>query len=153
MRVSPSLIASAVLAAGGALPGPSALAQDDASPAGQVYVLTFENVAPTYGGNINFTFDAGGLIDSATDGGIGAYNQPGGTGEWIGAGSVQIMGDEGGDQPSDDVIPPPPLQLLAEGQSSAYCETWPQIAVGESADPQDLCWITNPHVTAVMRRQ
>jgi len=135
----------------------SALARQDesASPLNQIYRVEFGNVPPVYGSTIFFSFGDF-LIDSYTETGIGGADQPGGTGNWMaqGYGRVSILGDAAreGDE-SDDMPPPPALQLLAEGQSEVTCEAWPHIEVGESAQPSDLCWITNPNVLSVTRTQ
>ncbi len=137
--------------------GAAAQAQDgsdNATPADQVYRVSFEPVAPTYGGEIYFSFSDW-TIDSYTDGGIGGADQPGGTGSWDANGAgVSIFGDPvEPDDPGDEMPPAPALQLLAEGQTRADCDHWPQIEVGASADPSSLCWITNPHVLSVTRTQ
>jgi hypothetical protein len=135
----------------------SALARQDesASPLNQIYRVEFGSAPPVYGGAILFSFgDA--LIDSYTESGIGGADQPGGTGTWYadGGGRFSIHGDAADPGYEGEELPPrPALQLLADGQSEVSCEAWPHIEVGDSAQPSDLCWITNSNVLSVTRTQ
>lgn len=125
------------------------------SPHNQIYQVEFGSAGPVYGGRILFSFGDG-LIDSYTESGIGGADQPGGTGSWYaeGGGRISILGDDADPGYEGEELPPrPALQLLAEGQSEVECEAWPHIEVGESAQPSDLCWITNPNVLSVTRTQ
>lgn len=139
------------------LSGPAALALtegDHPSPHNQIYQIQFGNAAPAFGGTFFFAFGDG-LIDSYTETGIGGADQPGGTGSWYAdGGRVSIVGDDADPGYEGEELPPrPALQLLADGQSEVTCEAWPHIEVGESAQPSDLCWITNPNVLSVTRTQ
>ena len=128
---------------------------ENPSPHNQIYQVEFGSAGPVYGGRILFSFDDG-LIDSYTESGIGGADQPGGTGSWYaeGGGRISILGDDADPGYEGEELPPrPALQLLAEGQSEVECEAWPHIEVGESAQPSDLCWITNPNVLSVTRTQ
>lgn len=140
-----------------ALAGPAALALtegDHPSPHNQIYQVQFGSAAPAFGDTIFFSFGDG-LIDSYTESGIGGADQPGGTGSWYVDGSrITILGDDADPGYEGEELPPPPaLQLLAEGQHQVECESWPDIEVGASAQPTDLCWITNPNVLSVTRTQ
>ena len=135
----------------------SALARQDesASPLNQIYRVEFGSAPPIYGGAISFSFGDG-LIDSYTETGIGGADQPGGTGTWYaeGGGRISILGDAADPGYEGEEFPPrPALQLLADGQSEVNCEAWPHIDVGSSAQPSDLCWITNSNVLSVTRTQ
>ena len=135
----------------------SALARQDesASPLNQIYRVEFGSAPPIYGGAISFSFGDG-LIDSYTETGIGGADQPGGTGTWYaeGGGRISILGDAADPGYEGEELPPrPALQLLADGQSEVNCEAWPHIDVGSSAQPSDLCWITNSNVLSVTRTQ
>ena len=135
----------------------SALARQDesASPLNQIYRVDFGDASPVFGASIYFSFGDS-LIDSYTDGGIGRADQPGGTGSWVAAddGRVSIQGDPADPGYQGEELPPAPaLQLLADGQSVANCESWPHIEVGASAAPSDLCWITNSNALSVTRTQ
>ena len=149
-RLGVCALACLGLAGGGAW----ALADDEAvGPEGQVYRVQFDEAGPVYGGTIYFSF-SGGLIDSYTEGGIGQADSPGGTGGWSGStGAVSLYGDRSYPDPGDPMPSAPDLQLLAEGEYEAYCDAWPQVEPGASADPQTLCWITNTHVVSVERTQ
>jgi len=147
------------LAAALAMPA-AGFAREDATPAGQVYAVTFGDSPPVSGMTVVYTFHANSAISSEAPRGLDGfdgYGEPGGSGRWYASGFVEIAGN--GVEGLHDAPPPfgtdPAyhLQLLAAGSDQALCEAWPQIAVGESADPQSLCWITNPDVTAVERRQ
>lgn len=146
-----SLTLTAAITCGSAL----ARQDDSASPLNQIYRVEFGSAPPVYGGAINFSFgDA--LIDSYTETGIGGADQPGGTGTWYadGEGRVSIQGDAADPGYEGEDLPPrPALQLLADGQSEVSCESWPHIEVGASAQPSELCWITNPNVLSVTRTQ
>lgn len=140
-----------------ALASPAALALtegDHPSPHNQVYQVQFGNAGPDFSDTIFFSFGDG-LIDSYTESGIGGADQPGGTGTWYAdGGRISILGDDADPGYEGEELPPPPaLQLLAEGQRQVECESWPHIEVGESAQPSDLCWITNPNVLSVTRTQ
>lgn len=134
----------------------NALARQDesASPLNQIYQVEFGNTAPVFGGTILFSFGDG-LIDSYTESGIGGADQPGGTGTWYAdGGRISIVGDDADPGYEGEELPPSPaLQLLAEGQRQVQCESWPDLEVGASAQPMDLCWITNPNVLSVTRTQ
>ncbi len=137
----------------------SALARQDESaspsPLNQIYRVEFGSAPPIYGGAISFSFGDG-LIDSYTETGIGGADQPGGTGSWYaeGGGRISILGDAADPGYEGEELPPrPALQLLADGQSEVNCEAWPHIDVGSSAQPSDLCWITNSNVLSVTRTQ
>ncbi|WP_203294741.1 hypothetical protein [Maricaulis parjimensis] len=145
------------LAAVPLLLAPIATAQDDASPEGQVYAVSFGDSPPVSGLTVVYTFVPGGEISSqAPRGSYDGYGDPGGSGMWHAEGMVLIQGNSNdglGEAPEFGTHPDMHLQLLAPGQAEVMCQSWPQIAVGESADPQSLCWITNPNVTAVVRQQ
>ena len=121
--------------------GVDVLAQDAASPEGQVYAVTFGDSPPVSGKTVLYTFETGNMISSQVPLAFGEHDQPGGSGTW------RAEGMEIGSHPLQH------LQLLAAGSDLAMCQSWPQIAIGESADPQTLCWITNPDVVSVERRQ
>tara|TARA_R110002124_G_scaffold103566_1_gene252691 strand:- start:2696 stop:3337 length:642 start_codon:yes stop_codon:yes gene_type:complete len=136
--------------------GVDVLAQDAASPEGQVYAVTFGDSPPVSGKTVLYTFETGNMISSQVPLAFGEHDQPGGSGTWRAEGMVAIQGNgaSGGDDPPEiGSHPLQHLQLLAAGSDLAMCQSWPQIAIGESADPQTLCWITNPDVVSVERRQ
>jgi hypothetical protein len=151
MRITLSLFALAAAAM------PAAFAQDDVSPEGQAYAVSFGDSPPVSGLTVVYTFAPGGAITShVPHGSHDGYGDPGGSGSWHAEGLVMIRGNSNdglGQAPGFGTHPDMHLQLLAPGQSEVMCQSWPQVAVGARADPQSLCWITNRDVTAVLRTQ
>ena len=90
-----SIMTLAALAAALAMPA-AGFAREDATPAGQVYAVTFGDSPPVSGMTVIYTFHASSVISSEAPRGLDGfdgYGEPGGSGRWYASGFVEIIID------------------------------------------------------------